>query len=116
MMRRDVENHDKKRKHLGDVELETVYRESTRPSAEAEGGGSYCPPFQPRTYIVEPGIICEQDVAVTLRDGVTMYTDIYLRRRKASLRSSPGAPSASGPAMRPRNGSSWGCRREPFPR
>ncbi len=35
------------------------------------------PPFQPCTYIEEPGIICEQDMAVKLRDGVTMYTDIY---------------------------------------
>ena len=66
-----------KKETFGDVELETVYRESTRPSAEAEGGGSYCPPFNPRTIVPEPGIICEQDVAVKMRDGVTIYVDIY---------------------------------------
>lgn len=38
---------------------------------------SYCAKLNPRTYEAEPGIICEQDVAVQLRDGVTIYADIY---------------------------------------
>jgi uncharacterized protein len=43
-----------------------------------EGAGfAFCPPFNPRTYLAEPGIICDQDVAVKMRDGVTIYTDIY---------------------------------------
>jgi predicted acyl esterase len=65
-----------KKEKFGDVELEAVYREAKRPSAEGTGF-SFCAPFNPRTYIAEPGIICEQDVAVKLRDGVTIYTDIY---------------------------------------
>ena len=34
-------------------------------------------PFNQRTYEVMPGIICEQDVAVTMRDGVVLYADIF---------------------------------------
>ncbi|NNK02305.1 MAG: CocE/NonD family hydrolase, partial [Desulfatitalea sp.] len=43
----------------------------------AGAGFGFCPPLNPRTYEAEPGIICEQDVSVTLRDGTTIYTDIY---------------------------------------
>lgn len=39
-------------------------------------GGGYYPPLNQRTYS-ENGIICEQDVPVKLRDGTTIYTDIY---------------------------------------
>lgn len=38
---------------------------------------SYCAKLNSRTYEAAPGIICEQDVAVKLRDGVTIYADIY---------------------------------------
>jgi len=38
---------------------------------------SYCAKLNPRTYEAAPGIICQQDVAVKLRDGVTIYCDIY---------------------------------------
>lgn len=38
---------------------------------------NFCPKLNPRTYEAEPGIICEQDVPVKLRDGVTIYCDIY---------------------------------------
>ena len=34
-------------------------------------------PFNQRSYEVRPGIICEQDVAVPMRDGVILYADIY---------------------------------------
>jgi hypothetical protein len=40
-------------------------------------GFGFCPPFNPRTYIAEAGILCEQDVAVKMRDGNTIYADIY---------------------------------------
>ena len=65
-----------KREKFGDVEIETIYREARKPSTEATGF-SFCPPFNPRTYIAEPGIICEQDIPVTMRDGTIIYTDIY---------------------------------------
>lgn len=38
---------------------------------------SFCAKLNPRTYEAAPGIICEQDVAVKLHDGVTIYADIY---------------------------------------
>jgi predicted acyl esterase len=46
---------------------------------EDVGGGmfSYCAPLNQRTYLAAPGIICQQDQAVKLRDGVTIYADIY---------------------------------------
>jgi predicted acyl esterase len=71
-----------KKEKFGDVELETIYRETRRPygldeKSDSRAVSRYCPPFNPRTYIAEPGIICEQDVAVTLRDGTIIYTDIY---------------------------------------
>lgn len=34
-------------------------------------------PFCQRSYEVRPGIICEQDVAVPMRDGVVLYADIF---------------------------------------
>lgn len=38
---------------------------------------SFCAKLNQRTYEAAPGIICEQDVGVKLRDGVTIYCDIY---------------------------------------
>jgi uncharacterized protein len=79
----------RKKEKFGDVEIETIYRESRKPAppkAKVEGepwdpmetmGHGFCPPFNQRTYMAEDGIICEQDVPVTLRDGTIIYTDIY---------------------------------------
>lgn len=39
---------------------------------------SYCAPLNQRTYEAAPGVVCHQDVAVKMRDGVTLYADIYL--------------------------------------
>jgi predicted acyl esterase len=66
----------KKKEKFGNVELETLYRETKKPSTTATGF-SFVPPFNQRTYIAEPGIICEQDIPVTMRDGIIIYTDIY---------------------------------------
>ena len=38
---------------------------------------SFCAKLNHRTYEAAPGIICEQDVPMKLRDGVTIYSDIY---------------------------------------
>ena len=87
-----------KKEIFGDEEIEAVYRVSRRPpppvkrqskgeteenwdgleekSLEGTGFG-FCPPLNPRTYEAEDGILCEQDVAVTLRDGTFIYADIY---------------------------------------
>ncbi len=95
----NVEKITKKEK-FGDVELETIYRKARIPTSmkgmhiQAEkseeenwdglgekslagAGHGFCSPLNQRTYEAEPGIICEQDVAVTLRDGTEIYTDIY---------------------------------------
>jgi predicted acyl esterase len=66
-----------KKEKFGDVEIETIYREIRRPSVDTTEQFSFCPPFNPRTYIAEPGILCEQDVPVTMRDGTIIYTDVY---------------------------------------
>lgn len=38
---------------------------------------NYSGELNPRTYEAAPGIICEQDVCVLLRDGTKIYADIY---------------------------------------
>jgi len=38
---------------------------------------SFCAKLNHRTYEAAPGIICEQDVPTKLRDGVTIYSDVY---------------------------------------
>jgi predicted acyl esterase len=35
------------------------------------------PPLNPRTHEASPGIICEQDVCIPMRDGTKTYCDIY---------------------------------------
>src|SRR4030042_4752111 len=61
----------------GGVEIETVYREARKPSVTPEHRFGFCPPFNQRTFMPEDGIICQQEVPVTMWDGVIIYTDIY---------------------------------------
>ncbi len=71
-------------------ELEAIYRVSRKPTeidpsldisaAEdpmAQMGQGFCPAFNQRVYEAADGIICEQDVAVTMRDGCVIYCDIF---------------------------------------
>ena len=71
-------------------EIEAIYRVSRKPVENQEAvdlansedpmarmGQGFCPAFNQRVYDAAPGIICEQDVAVKMRDGVTIYTDIF---------------------------------------
>ena len=38
----------------------------------------FCAPYQPHTYMTDiPGVMCERDQACVLRDGTTIYADIY---------------------------------------
>ena len=59
-------------------EVDLIYRhtEPLRDYDSIPGGWGYYPPMNQRIY-EENGIICEQDVPVKLRDGVTIYADIY---------------------------------------
>jgi predicted acyl esterase len=76
-----------KKQKYGGVELEVVYRKSRQPvdvtekrdmnQMEAHGLSA---PFNQRVYEVEPGILCEQDVPVKMRDGTKIYIDIYRPR------------------------------------
>ena len=79
------------------VEMETVYRQGKVPvdpkeeNRDAGGPGmnsmgmGVCPALNPRTYECAPGIICEQDVAVEMRDGVKIYVDIYRPKDKTNI-------------------------------
>lgn len=49
----------------------------------ARMGQGFCPAFNQRVYEAAPGILCEQDVPVKMRDGVTIYADIYRPRDEA---------------------------------
>ena len=72
-------------------EIEVIYRKSRQPvsvipdvdlskseSAMDAMGMGFCPEFSQRTYEAADEIICYQDVAVKMRDGCTIYCDIYL--------------------------------------
>jgi len=59
-------------KEYGNERIEVIYRK-LRPSKDS--GGRY-PELAPSTT-VEDGILIERDVAVPMRDGVVLYTDIY---------------------------------------
>ena len=83
---------------FGDEEFEVPFAKGnpgkTREELDAikrklaeEGGASdgemvatmgYCAPYQPHTYMTElQDVICERDQACVLRDGTTIYADIY---------------------------------------
>lgn len=79
--------------------METLYRKAKTPvdpvkagiDVAANGPGmasmgmGVIPDLNPRTYECAPGIICEQDVAVTLRDGVKIYADIYRPKDQTNI-------------------------------
>jgi uncharacterized protein len=86
-------NRIKRKEIINGQEVEVTFREARRPAtteiintddvdAEVEkslknSNMGFCPEVNQRTYIAEPGIICEQDVQVALRDGTRIYTDIF---------------------------------------
>jgi predicted acyl esterase len=81
----------RKKEVFGNEEIEVIYRETRRPAplgADATGAletFGFCPPLEHRTYIVEDGIICEQDIPVTMRDGTVIYTDIYFPEGETNI-------------------------------
>ncbi|MGV1009851.1 MAG: CocE/NonD family hydrolase [Dermatophilaceae bacterium] len=74
---------------VGGQRFPAVYREARRPAPLPPGldlselGGlaatahGFIATFHPRVYDAAPDIVCEQDVAVTLRDGARIYCDIF---------------------------------------
>lgn len=72
---------------FGDEVIDVIYRKMRKPLSRAEQDAlppeerdmfSFVADFNQRTYEAAPGIICHQDVAVPLRDGTTIYVDIFL--------------------------------------
>ncbi len=68
---------------FGNEEIEVIYRKARTPISPSEGESAdisafgFSPDLNQRTYIAEPGILCEQDIPVTLRDGTIIYTDVF---------------------------------------
>lgn len=51
-------------------------------SPEEKEYARFLSPLNQRTYIVEDDIVCMQDVAVKMRDGITIYVDLYMPMEK----------------------------------
>jgi predicted acyl esterase len=68
-----------KTERFGDEEIGVVYYRSKPLDAPLEtqlpGCGIY-PPLDPHTYVAN-GVRCDQDTSVELRDGVTIYVDVF---------------------------------------
>lgn len=87
-MANEVEIFTKQEELRGET-IETCYRKARVPVdpdenldlSKLEGIAStahgFCAKFNQRVYETEDGLICEQDVPVVLRDGTTIYTDIF---------------------------------------
>lgn len=101
-------------------EIEAIYRVSRKPVASepagvdlgksedpmAAMGQGFCPPFHQRVYEAADGILCEQDIPVKMRDGATIYCDIF--RPKNALEKIPVIVSYSWFGKRPGDGmSEW---------
>lgn len=112
----EIELFSKKQIYDGE-EIETLYRKARVPVDPEEGldlsklqgiaatAHGFCAKFNQRTYKTEDDIICEQDVPVVLRDGTTIYTDIY---RKEGAENIPCIISWSYYGKRPGDGmSEW---------
>ena len=99
-----------KKETFAGVEMETIYRQGKTPidpkdeNRDAEGAGmssmgmGVCPALNQRTYECAPGIICEQDVPVKMRDGVTIYVTFTAPTEKSTFPvSCPGVFMANVP-------------------
>ncbi|MDR1246175.1 MAG: CocE/NonD family hydrolase [Clostridiales Family XIII bacterium] len=98
-------------------EFEVAYRKAREPVdpeegidlSKAEGIDStahgFCAKFNQRLYKSEDGIICEQDVPMTLSDGAVIYCDIYRKDGDGNI---PALVSWSYYGKRPGDGmSEW---------
>lgn len=85
-------NYKRVKKEFSGKEVDVIYREmlpaddfgnamTNKSGAKHNPGRTFCAPFNPRTFSPSEGIICMQDVAVSMRDGVKIYVDIYLPDR-----------------------------------
>ncbi len=74
--------------NLNGKDVEVIYRKGSpgrtreeldemRARGEMAHIFKYCAKLDPRVYEAEPGVMCYQDVPMQLRDGTTIYSDIY---------------------------------------
>ena len=105
-------------------ELDEIKRRM-REDPEAAGDGEmvatmgFCAKYDPHTYMTDiPGVMCERDVACVLRDGTTIYADIYrpANTTRRFLSSACSHPSARTPPRAWTPGSSWAFRPRRSPR
>lgn len=87
-MAEEIKIFTKQEEFCGEM-IETSYRQARVPVdpdenldlSKLEGIAStahgFCAKFNQGVYETEDGLICEQDVPVTLRDGTVIYTDIF---------------------------------------
>ena len=71
--------------------VEIIMTEMMRPKTQEELDAmtpeerdhcKYLSPLNTHTYVAEEGILCMQDTPVKMRDGATIYVDIYLPEKK----------------------------------
>jgi predicted acyl esterase len=79
----------RKKQKFGNEEIEVAYHPAAKPQPVGTAakksetpiyvvnGLGDTPPLNQRTYDAGNGIICEQDVAIPMRDGTITYCDIY---------------------------------------
>ncbi len=85
IINKPVERIVKKIDFNGEI-IDCYYRKARKPMTKEEimaqgpGGNTFafCPPKKTETVYPEPGIVSHHDVGVKMRDGVTIYADIYL--------------------------------------
>ena len=72
---------------FGDETIDVIYRKLRTPMSREEQEAlppeerdmfTFVAPFNQRTYQVGEDIICHQDLGVQLRDGTTIYCDVFL--------------------------------------
>ncbi len=86
IINKPVERIVKKIDFNGEV-VDCYYRKARKPMTKEEimaqegpatNTFAFCPPWKPETVYPEPGIVSHHDVGVKMRDGVTIYCDVYL--------------------------------------
>lgn len=87
--------HESIPEKFGDETIEVLYRRLSPLDAPKEfplAGAGFYPPLNPRSY-VEDEIRVDQDVAVRLRDGTTIYVDVYRPAKGADTDTVPAIVS-----------------------
>jgi len=82
-------NYKRVKEVINGKEIEVIYRKGTpgrtrdevdalRAKGVEVGRSNFCQKLDPRSFEAAEGVVCHRDLAVQMRDGVTIYCDIYL--------------------------------------